>query len=367
MRPIDQPVPAADVNPTAPKSAIGCPACGHAVMRMRRFALDRRAPDGLGLRRYRCLSSECDWKGLLARPDPGQRIGSRLHRRHLIGLGSLACVVAVAAFLALRQTPSEAPTVRIGPHLVQRGTHLEGDRLPDAHGMRRLFPPGILESGSEGYSESPTAALRVRRHCAWGLPGRNPYRGSVQQALQTARLSTAVTQRIAADILAGRRTDRVLIDNSVIRAVGSGREFDPARIALTFGMTLCLDSRVNFQGAHAERGDLFEAMDEDGRIYAVMVPDVCGNVSVLGQRATTVAQIMSAARDAAVPDGLEARPWMRLAPEARPRQLPGDLIHADAEEPDAAAPAGAHVVPLPGTLWLVLPALAMALWAGRRR
>lgn len=336
-------------------------------MRVRRFALEGRAPDGPKLRRYRCLSPECDWEGLLARPDPGPRSGSRHQRRHLLLLGSLACLVGVAAFFALRQAPNEAPTVRIGPHLVQRGTHLEGDRLPDAHGLRRLFPPGTLESGPEGYSEGPTASLRVRRHCAWGLPGRNPYRGSVHQALQTARLSPAVTQRIAADIQAGRRTDRVLIDNSVVRAMGSGREFDPARIALTFGMTLCLDSRVNFQGTHVERGDLFEAMDEDGRIYAVMVPDVCGNVSVLGQRAATVARLMSAARDSSVPDGLEARPWMRLAPEARPRQLPDDLIHADAEEPDAPAPAGAHAVPLPGTLWLVLPALAMALWAGRRR
>ena len=42
-------------------------------------------------------------------------------------------------------------------------------------------------------------------------------------------------------------------------------------------------------------------MDDDGRIYAVMVPDVCGNVSVLGQRYVREALPSTGAASAAEP------------------------------------------------------------------
>ena len=81
-----------------------------------------------------------------------------------------------------------------------------------------------MEDGPQGYTVADGPPLRVRRHCAWGLPGRHPYRGSPEQALRTATLSPTVVRQIAADIRAGRRVDRVQIDNDGIRAKRSGRE-----------------------------------------------------------------------------------------------------------------------------------------------
>lgn len=71
---------------------------------------------------------------------------------------------------------------------------------------------------------------------------------------------------------------------SLRRLQFQGREFDPQRLLLTHGRTLCLNARVNFAPGHVEGADLYEATDARGRRHAVMVPDVCGNVSVLGER-----------------------------------------------------------------------------------
>jgi len=76
----------------------------------------------------------------------------------------------------------------------------------------------------------------------------------------------------------------VRISTGSIRGVAGGREFEPKSIAMSFGRTLCLQTRVNFVPGHVEEADLYEASDGNGRKYAVMVPDVCGNVSVLGAR-----------------------------------------------------------------------------------
>jgi hypothetical protein len=39
---------------------------------------------------------------------------------------------------------------------------------------------------------------------------------------------------------------------------------------------------VNFKRDHFERASLYQAADYRGRVHSVMIPDVCGNVSVLG-------------------------------------------------------------------------------------
>jgi hypothetical protein len=44
---------------------------------------------------------------------------------------------------------------------------------------------------------------------------------------------------------------------------------------------MCLDSAVNFAPGHVEYADLFVATDDQGQTHYVMIPDVCGNVSVL--------------------------------------------------------------------------------------
>jgi len=138
-----------------------------------------------------------------------------------------------------------------------------------------------LVADRRGDERSADGPLTLRRGCAWGQPGRDPYRGSTEQALAAAGLPPEVVREIAALHLAGRKTDRLEIRTGSIRALGDGRRFDPRSIALSFGRTMCLNSRVNFVAGHAEAADLYEVRDAQGRRHSVMVPDVCGNVSVL--------------------------------------------------------------------------------------
>ena len=356
-------------NPST-SPGVACPACQHPLQRSRRNRLERQAARH---RRWRCSQPGCGWAGLLPVPEAPAgpalspppaltRQARRLSRPGLL-LGTGALLAAAASALWLR--PPAPETVLVGAHVVHRGTHLEGERLPAKHPLQTLLPAQAMEAEPAGYTEADGATLRVRRHCAWGLPGRNPYRGSPAQALHTATLSPKVVQQIAADIQAGRRVDRVTISNHVIRANSSGREFDAQRVATTYGMTMCVDTRVNFAAStHTEGGDLYEAMDEDGRIYAVMVPDVCGNVSVLGQRYVREAAPAAAAAASAPED---TRPWMRLPPEQRIRQLPDALRYADDDEARRQRlNAEGQAISEPGSLLLGALALA-ALWLARAR
>ena len=335
-----------------------------------------------GYRRWRCAAEGCGWAGLLplqrappmaARARGAQTPGRQplqrvvtLARRARWGLAMAFGVVLVAAAASWLMRPVAPPSVLVGTHVVHRGTHLDGERLPPDHPLHQLLPAPAMETEPLGYTETGQRPLRVRRHCAWGLPGRNPYRGAPEQALRTATLSPTVVRLIAADIRAGRRVDRVQIRNDGVRAARSGREFDPARVAMTYGMTLCVDTRINFVAGHTEGGDLYEAMDDDGRIYAVMVPDICSNVSVLGQRYVRAPAPTSAASGAAPAD---ARPWLRLPPEQRLRELPWGLRYADRLDARETGPSDGAGRPIsaPGTLALVSVALAALGLASRFR
>ena len=364
-----------------------CPSGGSAVARARRSRIERLAPE---LRRWRCMQENCGWAGLLAHLPAAQqaleptaalptttavrwaaqgriwwrkRGGRRLGRKVLmVSAGGLLASLATA-FVLHRPAPE---SVMVGTNVLLRGSHLEGERLPAAHPLVAVLPAQALEIEPKGYVEDGPSVLRVRRLCAWGLPGRNPYRGAVEQALQTATLSATVVTKIAASVRAGQRVDRVTIGNDGIHAQHSGRVFDPQRVAMTYGMTMCVDTRVNFKAGHTEQGDLYEAMDDDGRIYAVMVPDVCGNVSVVGQR---VVKTAAPAPRAAGGVASDPRPWLQLPPEERLRELPRALRYADA---DPATGEGRNAptsspVSAPGSLLLSGLALGLALLLGRQR
>jgi hypothetical protein len=189
--------------------------------------------------------------------------------------------------------------------------------------------------------------LAMRRHCAWGTPGANPYRGSVEQALRAARLPEAVVQRVAHEVREGRPTERLTLARGEIRALDSGRRFDPGRIALTFGTTLCLDSAINFRPGHTEGADLYSVVDDEGAEYHVMVPEVCGNVSVLGETAEGDPRLQHAHGDGA---------------DNRVRLMPMQLDWNPAQ--DRAQVNGlqssGRPVTAPGTLALVLAGLALS-------
>jgi hypothetical protein len=151
------------------------------------------------------------------------------------------------------------------------------------------MPPGqdfdgvVLPSDDARVVHNPSP-LTLRRNCAWGVPGANRYRGTVEQALQAAQLPPEVVREVSEMAERGWTRGQVEISRTGIRTLDKRREFGTHIRAMGFGATLCFDTRVNFKPGHVEYASLYQADDKRGRTYSVMVPFVCGNVSVLGER-----------------------------------------------------------------------------------
>jgi hypothetical protein len=213
-------------------------------------------------------------------------------------------------------------------------------------------------------AESPAGEdrLQLRQDCAWGDPGRNPYRGTIEEALEGARLPADVVERLAGMIRAGQATDRLEITNASIRTVHQYREYNPKSIAMTFGKTLCVNTRVNFKPDHMERADLYEVADASGATYSVMVPYVCGNVSVLSDREERP--------DAGAPImvlGPDGKPVVRKASAPLPGVIAGNIgkksVVGASNEPGTRQ----AQVPVSGTLANLLGGFALLGWFLRRR
>jgi hypothetical protein len=328
---------------------------------VRRRAEDRAAGVAAELRRYSCRAPGCDWSGLLPR-GPLARSRARAKQMFWARRGPLLLAgAALAATTALALVPvlwrAAEPDHRA--LRLAKGESYTGMPLTASHRLLKLVSQ---REGDEAAASAPAAArprapLHLRQFCAWGEPGRDPYRGTPEQAMALAQLPPEVVKRISADIQAGRHTDQLTITNAAIRADRSGREFDPKQIAMSFGQTLCLDTRVNFKTDHAERAELYEATADNGRVYAVMVPRVCGNVSVLGQRGERVRRSL---------DGVQLVDGAFGADDAALRLLPDALITADDDGKSRALHGSRGMeVPEPGTL--LMAALALALAGALRR
>jgi len=263
-----------------------------------------------------------------------------------------------------------------------------GQRFDDA--TLREVPPGVSHDGrpvpaalarplaqAAGEAVPDGPPLAVREGCAWGQPGRMPYRGTTAQALRAARLPPEVVQEVVRLRQVHAVTDRVEIRTGAIRAVTDGREFNPRSFAMTYGHTLCVGARVNFAPGHVEQADLYEVRDARGQLHSVMVPDVCGNVSVLGARGEKVDKRALAVAQAALGGPV---PWVGVAADLEP-QFPwvASVRHAlglgdGGRRQAGSSPPGTKValglrnvreVPEPGTLGVVALAL-LALVVQRR-
>lgn len=258
-----------------------CPDCGGPIERLHRNALDRWASAFRSVHRYHCLDPACGWEGLVGRlerkapPVPG----SSPWASRLLWL-TAGATLASAAMLA--------PRVFKRVQAAQPATQAASAAAPSA--MARLAAPGL---DVEGPALAPTdtrvttnpSPLTLRRHCAWGTPGGNRYRGTVAQALSAARLPPEVVHEVAAMADRGEGHEEVLISRDKVRTVDGRRSFSPRLRAMGFGNSLCFDTQVNFAAGHVEQGALYEVRDKRGRQHRVMVPYVCNNVAVLGEEA----------------------------------------------------------------------------------
>ncbi len=332
-----------------------------------------------GLRRFRCHAAGCGWQGLLPasrRPVPvpaavpASAAAKRLRQGLWLLAGAAAAITVPATLVVLMALGHRVD--QVASRDVPLGVSHDGRPLPAA-----LALPLAQAAGAAPPDGPP---LTLREGCAWGQPGRMPYRGTTAQALRAARLPPEVVQEVARLRQVRAVTDRVEIRTGAIRAVTDGREFNPRSFAMTYGHTLCVGTRVNFAAGHVEQADLYEVRDARGQLHSVMVPDVCGNVSVLGargekvdKRALTVAQ---AAQGGPVP-------WVGVASDLAP-QWPwvasvryalgmddGGRGRAGGGTPGTAVALNARdvrEVPEPGTLGVVgLALLALAVQRRFRR
>jgi len=254
-----------------------CPACGGVLERVHRHALDRFVSLFRSVHRYRCTDADCGWHGVLGRDAAGTPLASPW-RAHLVWfLIGASCTLAAVQGVRMYQR-SEAETARADAAM-RRGVEAQSRAAPPGAD----FPGAPLPPADHRVLANPSP-LQLRHGCAWGVPGGNPYRGTVEQALGAARLPPEVVRQVANMAARGWVYDKVEISRNGIRTVNGNREFGTNIRAMAFGNTLCFNTRVNFPPGHVEYADLYQGTDSRGQTYTVMVPYVCQNASVLGER-----------------------------------------------------------------------------------
>jgi len=318
------------------------------VRRRQRNGLQRWLLRGTETARFRCTNAGCGWNGLLARRLEVDLPTRTWQARAVRGLVPL--LLAGMAVLAAQWGAATAPVanVSIGGRQFAPGEAFDGEALPAEHPL--LQPVSLQVAGGTEAEATPVRAqaLTLRRFCAWGRPGRMPYRGTAEEALTAAQVPPEVRAQIGAAIAAARPHDRLIVANDGIRTATGTQTFDADGFAMTYGRTLCLGTRVNFKSGHVEPASLYEAFDQKGRRYSVMVPDVCGNVSVLRPRGER---------------GLQTVGWPDTPPNGLDLLDPG---HPAQRVMHAVLSNKPNEVPTPGTLALSLLAMAAAWATGRQ-
>lgn len=271
--------PASSPGP-APDGGL-CPACGSPLERVHRHSLDRWVSVFRTVHRYRCTSPSCAWEGVLGR-DSGAAVPAPRRWLPLAASFVAGIAVALAAVQGLRMSRS---TPKPTPDQVALSQGVARQAESTAPGLD--FPGAALSPTDPRVKNNPSP-LQLRHSCAWGVPGANPYRGTVSQALSAAGLPADVVRKIADMAERGWLYDQVEITRNGIRSVNGKREFRPEVRAMAFGDTLCFNTRVNFPAGHVEHAAMYQADDASGKTYTVIVPYVCQNVSVIGEREVVV-------------------------------------------------------------------------------
>jgi len=267
-------------EPSSPHAAHHCPDCGAPVERVPRNAVDFVASLFRSLQRYRCTS--CTWEGLLGGVGSEVAAAPRgpVWRTRVLWF-VLGAAVALAGVQGARMWRGKVAAKPPHPTMVPiGGAELRSQATPAGVD----FDGEPLPPKDERVVENRTP-LGLRNSCSWGVPGANRYRGSVEQALVAARLPPEVVKQIAQRAERGWSTEEVAISRDGIHTLDRRRDWGNSMLAMAFGTTLCFNTRVNFAPGHVEYGTLYQAADSRGRNYTVIVPYVCQNVAVLGERA----------------------------------------------------------------------------------
>lgn len=263
-----------------------CPMCGGELTRVHRHLADRMLGAFRSVHRYQCNNPACTWEGIVSDDLPldanaavGQT-GAGWRSRALWFL--VGAAVALASMQAARLYLKEKAAQETLRSRVAAANRLASESTMPVE-IGESFD-GELLAEDDPHKVDNASPLNLRRRCAWGIPGRNPYQGSVGQALTAARLPESAVRKFEALVEKKVVSDRLEITREHIATIGMRRQFDVHSFDMAFGNTMCFNSRVNFKPGHVEYADLYEATDSDGKRYAVMVPDACGNVAVLGDR-----------------------------------------------------------------------------------
>lgn len=254
-----------------------CPSCGAPLDRVHRHVVDRWISLFRSVHRYRCVDPACGWEGVLGR----DRVGAADEMRWPALLIAFAAgVLATAAvWQGVRVLQQRAAAEARAASAQVKGVEAQSRATPAGADFR-----GVPLPATDARVKANPSPLQLRHSCAWGVPGGNPYRGTVVQALAAARLPPEVVRKIADMAERGWAYDQVEISRNGIQTVNGRRRFGRDVRAMAFGDTLCFNTRVNFEPGHVEYAALYEAEDAGGKRYTVMVPYVCQNVSVLGER-----------------------------------------------------------------------------------
>jgi hypothetical protein len=118
------------------------------------------------------------------------------------------------------------------------------------------------------------AATAMLSSCSWNHPGRNPYRGSISEAVSRyVDIPVDVRRQLVARMQAGQPDDRVTITRD---AILGKFDYDPALVSMHFGQRTVCDYVTRDQWTASAR--------EPAAVYCVgneclIVPQICGNVS----------------------------------------------------------------------------------------
>ncbi|HEX8605191.1 MAG TPA: MHFG family PEP-CTERM protein, partial [Pseudoduganella sp.] len=117
-------------------------------------------------------------------------------------------------------------------------------------------------------------ATAMLSHCSWNSPGRNPYRGSVREAVSRyLDIPGPVRAELIARIEGGHADDTVAITRG---SIAGKHDYGPQITGMHFGQRTLCDSvaRDGWPATAREPAAVYCVGDE-----CVIVPEICANIS----------------------------------------------------------------------------------------